>query len=161
MQSFAESDSPKAGQKANLLGRSVGLVLDANTKAGVVVVPGAAHGTCKVPATAGDAAKAIGVTVYDPLTPAYSSTYDYESARVCEVLKEGEIWCVCEEAMAEGSKPYVRHTANGAGKLYPGVLRSDADTANAELLPNAQVVYPSTGAGVVKIAINLPQAPAS
>ena len=156
MQSYAESVSQAAGVKASTLSDSVSGTLDVASYAGLVHVRGSAAGFVKLPAASGDPAKAVGVSVCDPMTPVATTGEDFAAGREIELLERGEIWCVCEEAMAVDTQPYVRHTANGAGKLQCGALRSDADTAHAELLPNARVVYPSTGAGIVKISLNLP-----
>ena len=61
-----------------------------------------------------------------------------------DVLEEGAIWVLCEEAMAVGNDVYARHTANGAGKLQKGAVRNDSDTSNATLVKGARVIDAGT-----------------
>lgn len=80
---------------------------------------------------------------------------DGETANICT---DGVVWVRAEEAMAIGDPVYVRHTANGAGKDVLGVVRNDADTANARLTKGARVVAPSAtapdGSNMVKLQIS-------
>ncbi|MFA4972202.1 MAG: hypothetical protein WC683_06285 [bacterium] len=160
MQTFSEGMTPRRGTKASIC---VGFnhTLDDAAPAGVVVTQAAANHV-KLPTSAAEVLGAVGVLVYDPLTPAPSdddTTNDYSADTTVEVVDVGEMWVVCEEAMAVTESIYCRHTANGAGKLQLGAIRDDADGDTCTLLPAARVVYPSSGAGVCKIRLNLPANP--
>lgn len=43
------------------------------------------------------------------------------------ILNKGKAWVTVENAVSVNAPAYVRHTANGAGKLQPGAFRADAD----------------------------------
>lgn len=43
------------------------------------------------------------------------------------VRELGSVYALCEEAMAVTDKVFMRHTANGAGKLQAGAFRNDSD----------------------------------
>ena len=163
MQTFAETVTPYRGTKAGLC---VGnhMTLEAAQPAGVIVSQGTADDGAVVPASAGAVAAAIGAVVYNPLQPAPSddaTTNDFPANSVGEVVSAGDVWVVCEDAISSGAQVYCRHTANGAGKLQLGAVRSDADTANAALLPNCRAISTSTGAGVIKLRLNLPHGAAA
>jgi hypothetical protein len=116
---------------------------------------------CKVPASAANVAQAIGVVQYKAteLPPADTTVNDYAADTVVPVQNDGDIWVVCEEAMALTDDVYVRWVTGTGTQL--GAVRNDADTSGtdrAALLPNARVVKASTGAGVVLLRINLPAA---
>lgn len=161
MQSFAEDITPRRGTKSSIC-TGFHAELDTAAPAGVVVTQGSSAGHVDLPTTSAQVLGAVGVLVYDPLTPAPSdddTTNDFAAARAVEVVDQGEVWTVCEEAMALTDTVYARHTANGVGKTQLGAVRNDTDSANCEVLPAARVVYPSTGAGVVKLRLNLPANP--
>jgi len=52
-------------------------------------------------------------------------------------MTEGDILVRVETDISFNDPVYFRHTANGAGKNVIGRFRNDADTATADLLPNA------------------------
>jgi hypothetical protein len=163
MQTFAETVTPYRGTKAGLC-TSLQLTLEAAQPAGVIVSQGSADDGAVVPASAGAVAAATGVVAYNPLQPAPSddaTTNDFPANSVAEVVRDGAIWVVCEDSIAAGAQVYCRHTANGAGKLQLGAVRSDEDTAHAALLPNCRAITTSTGAGVIKLRVNLPHGAAA
>ncbi len=162
MQTFAETVSPRRGTPASVDYDSATRVLEAAMPAGVIVSQGTADLGAVVPATAAAVVAAIGVVIYNALLPAPSddaTTNDFAANRAAEVMNEGQIWAVCEDAIAAGAQVYCRYTANGAGKLQLGAVRSDVDGGNAALLPNCRAQSTSTGAGVIKLRVNLPFAP--
>lgn len=160
MQTYTESYQPvRAGVKASLNSRSISRRLTAACKAGIVVVPGATDVYAKAPAADGDRVKALGVLVYNSAAEPTSASFDFAADEMGEIVTEGEIWCICETAMADGAQPYVRFTA-GAGETA-GALRNDTDAGDAGLLPNARVVQTASGSGVCCIRINAPYGAAS
>lgn len=159
MQTYGTETTPRRGQIASVGDPTVGYMTAAAQPAGVFVCEGATAQTCKVPTTAAEVLQALGVAVWSAseLPPTDTTTNDYPAACVIPVLAHGEVWVVCEEAMAVTEDVYVRR-AVGAGGSQLGAVRDDADTASCTLLPNVRVVTASTGAGVCKLRINLPAA---
>lgn len=158
MQTYGTETTPRRGQIASVGDSTLGYMTAAALPAGVFVCNGSTAQTCKVPTSAAEVLQAIGVAVWSAseLPPTNTTTNDYDASTVIPVLAEGEIWVVCEEAMAVTEDVYVRHTTGSGTQL--GAVRDDADTATCTLLPNVRVVTASTGAGVCKLRINLPAA---
>lgn len=69
------------------------------------------------------------------------------------VLKEGACYVYVEDAVTKGQQLFLRHTANGAGKV-PGQFRSDADTAKAIEVP-VVTREATTGAGLVQVDVDV------
>ena len=155
MQTYGTETTPRRGQIADVQSPTLSYMTDAALPAGVFVCHGVGGQTCKVPTSAAEVLQSLGVVVWSAseLPPTDTTTNDYPADTVIPVLGQGEVWAVCEEAMAVTDDVYVRR---GAGGTY-GAVRTDADST-ATLLPNARVVLASAGAGVVKLRINLPGA---
>ena len=165
MQTFAETVTPRRGTPASVEYDESSHVTEAALPAGVIVCQGTADNAVKVPASAANVAAAKGVVLYNALMPAPSddaTTNDFAAGRAVSVMNEGVIWVICEDAIAAGAAVFCRHTANGAGKLQLGAVRSDNDGGGATVasLPNCRAVTTTTGAGVVKLRVNLPYATA-
>jgi len=78
----------------------------------------------------------------------------YPLASAMSVLRRGRIWVVVEDAVIADAQAYVRAIA-GAGE-QSGAFRSDADTADAGLLPGSRFKL-TAGAGELTILeLNLP-----
>ena len=71
------------------------------------------------------------------------------------IVREGDVVVYVEEAISLGDAVYCRHTANGAGKLYKGQFRNDADTSNCFQITNAKWLTATTGAGLAVLSLNL------
>ena len=129
-----------------------GAVAETAVPVGVVVVRGTAATQCKVPASDAETQKPLGVSKLNltRITEAYSI------GEALDIVRDGEIYVVCEDAIAHGDTVYVRHTANGAGKLVLGAIRSDADSGNASVALGITPVETTTGAGVCKCRVFLP-----
>lgn len=158
MQTYGTETTPRRGQIASIGDPTVGYMTAAAQPAGVFVCEGATAQTCKVPTSAAEVLQALGVAVWSAseLPPADTTTNDYPAACVIPVLAHGEVWVVCEEAMAVTDDVYVRRAAGAGTQL--GAVRDDVDNDTCTLLPNVRVVTASTGAGVCKLRINLPAA---
>jgi hypothetical protein len=126
-----------------------------DTPAGVFVRKGAAQ-ALTVPANAGDVLRAVGVTIYTPAKMQNVNGIEFIQGDQIPVLSVGAIYCVSETAMVCGAAVFVRHQANGAGKLQLGAVRSDSDGGTATLKLGAEVLYDSTGTDPAVIQINLP-----
>lgn len=159
MASFATGVTPRRGMSRTSHSGCYSAVLAADAPAGVFVCDdGSGKPGCKVPATAANVLQASGVLQYmaTELPPTDTTANDYAADTVVPIQNDGDIWVVCEEAMAVTDDVYVRR-ATGTGTQL-GAVRTDADTATATLLPNVRVVKASTGAGVVLLRLNLPAA---
>jgi 2-keto-4-pentenoate hydratase len=165
MQTFAETVTPRRGTPASVDYDESSHVTEAALPAGVLVCQGTADNAVKVPTSAAEVAACKGVVLYNALMPAPgddATTNDFAAARAVSVMNSGVIWAVCEDAIAAGAAVFCRHTANGGGKTQLGAVRSDNDGGGATVasLPNCRAVSASTGAGVVKLRVNLPYATA-
>ncbi len=72
------------------------------------------------------------------------------------VMRKGRCWAVVEVAVTKGARAFVRHTANGAGKLQPGALLLDDDSGNA-IDATGQITFLSTQAtpgGLAEIEVD-------
>jgi hypothetical protein len=143
---------------ASIMDPTLGYITAAALPAGVFVCEGTIPQSCKVPTTSTEVLQALGVVVWtaSELPPADTAANDYAASTVVPVLDQGEIYVICEEAMATTDDVYVRFDTGTGTQL--GAIRNDADTATAQLLPNVRVVKASTGAGVCKVRVNLPAA---
>lgn len=74
------------------------------------------------------------------------------------VLRKGWIWVVAEDAVTDVTLGvFYRHTSPGADPEFLGRFRTDLDTADATLVPEARWMTTTSGAGqLAKVEINLP-----
>lgn len=70
------------------------------------------------------------------------------------VMQQGEMWVPCETAFTAGDKPFVRFTANGAGK-DPGNIRNDDDTLRAVECQFARFVNSGIAGEMAHIRFNI------
>jgi hypothetical protein len=123
---------------------------------GVAVVKGATDNVVKLPSAGGD--KFDGVVVHDhsyvPGTNGNLGTTGLKPKTSMNILREGEIWVVVEEAVAPGDRGHFRHTANG-GNTQKGAWRKSADGVNT-IDATAQTEFRSTAAqgGLAKLYVN-------
>jgi len=112
----------------------------------------------RIPVQAGDLF--MGVVIFDAskqsALPEVAATQgDYLPEEAVPILRKGEIWVLTEEAVDETSPVFMRFAA-GTGTIL-GSFRQDADTATAEdISAFAKFTSRTTGAGLVKLEINLP-----
>lgn len=94
----------------------------------------------------------------------HSHTYDkttelgtsgIKPLNMLSVLNKGRIWVAVEDAVAVNAYAFVRHTANGAGKLQKGAFRSDADTANALKCRGVRFLTATSGAGFALVELDM------
>jgi len=71
--------------------------------------------------------KIVGVGVYQPFRSTSDAGLELVNDRMENYLDRGVIWVICEEAVNPEDPVYVRHTANGTGKLQLGAVRNDSD----------------------------------
>ena len=154
------STTPRAGQIAENTQDSVrsGVVAEVSIPPGLLVVPGTTDTQTKLPASAAEVLKALGVSVL--LELGYELTDAFGIGRAVSYLEEGEIWVAVEGAVTRGAQPFVRF-ADGTGATaaftQKGAFRADADTnTSAGVLPGCRFSSSTTGAGFAKVRLNLP-----
>lgn len=86
---------------------------------------------------------------------ALASTNAIKAGAVANLMVEGSIWLLAEEAMAVDDDVFVRHTANGAGKLQLGAVRNDNDSNNARQVTGARVLAGCSAAGPVLVYLSV------
>ena len=93
-----------------------------------------------------DQARAQNPAVSTPQYPQYASV---------PLMRKGRIWVNAEQALTDGTNPYIRYTVNGA--LYVGNFRADADTSKAAQLTSGQAIVrgTTTAAGYACIELDL------
>lgn len=115
------------------------------------------YGRAVVQATGGDSrikhldttgAKVLGVVVASQtlMSQSGSDEPNYPAKEAVMVMNKGRIWVAIEEDIAVGDAVYVRHTANGSGKLRLGAFRNDSDSSNCDQLTNARWIKGGTSA---------------
>lgn len=131
----------------------------ANVPAGIFVVEGATEGTFKLPALSTDKLAGVIANTFarnpGDQSVSLSGTDAIMPNGSANLMCEGAIWVVCEEAMAIGDDVYFRYSANGAGKLQLGAVRNDADSSHARKATGARVLISSSGAGVCLVYVSV------
>jgi hypothetical protein len=143
----------KAGQVPNgrLDDDTTHWVEGAGVVAGIALIAGTAGHQVKVPA-ATFSTTFIGVAMEDAL----ASSQSFAAGTAISVRRKGPILVAYEpDTVPTPNTPaFVRHTANGAGKLTLGAFRANADSANAVAAPGAmfRTVYASEGLVELELA---------
>jgi hypothetical protein len=132
-------------------------ITDAAVNSGLFVCEGATPGTtCKVPSTSAEALASLGVLIDPEFLNDTSAATQYLVGQQATILQRGYIWVECEETVAYDDPVFVRF-ASGAGGTVLGKVRNDADTTTAVSLPGARFASARTGAGIVKVKLQLQQ----
>lgn len=112
---------------------------------GLAVVRGTADDQCILPSATGQFF--LGITARTIAgTADTAGDRKYQPEESANILDEGVIYAICEDGCTPGDVVYFRHTT-GTGTVI-GALRTDADTATADLIPNA-VWETTTAAGEI------------
>jgi hypothetical protein len=82
-----------------------------------------------------------------------TQTGGYAAGDIVPVMRAGRCWVPAEEAIVVGTQPFVRFTANGAGKVQGG-FAATADTAKAVQKPGLIVYRGVAGAGLMVVQLN-------
>lgn len=100
---------------------------------GVAVCIGASDTECALPAAS--SAKILGVAVHSHAEPVVSSSgvTGYTTDRAVSILRQGKIYVIPEDAVAEGGAVYVRYAGSG----QKGAFLGTDDGSNSALLANA------------------------
>ncbi|MEW5804283.1 MAG: hypothetical protein AB1847_19480 [bacterium] len=99
----------------------------------------------------------LGVTVHTQALEqaiAGATNVGYPAFSSMSVLRRGRIYVQVENAVKAGDVPYVRFSA-GVGEQL-GSFRSDADTADASILPYSRFVTSAGAGGIAILEVNLP-----
>ena len=131
---------------------------------GLLVSQGANDAGCKLPTSAADVGKAIGIAPYRPTsTVGFPSTQTTEYAQGDNVgaVSQGQVWVRVEEAVAPFSPVYVRFAIDTGGSFTNvGTFRASPDpvggVATAALLPNAAYLTTAAAGQLALVEINLP-----
>jgi hypothetical protein len=111
---------------------------------------------CKLPAVATDVT-GRGALGFSEFTNTRENTDEgWKINADVNYVRKGTIWAVAEEAMLMTDTVYVRHTANGTGKLVIGAVRNDNDSSTCAALDGCSVLRYDSTTGLVELHINLP-----
>ncbi len=129
-------------QLTNVFSRSVET---AEIDFGLAVVRGTADDQCILPSATGQSF--LGITARTIAgTADTAGDRKYQVGESANILDEGVIYAICEDGCVPGDDVFFRHTT-GTGTVI-GALRTDADTATADQIPNA-VWETTTAAGEI------------
>lgn len=80
----------------------------------------------------------------------------YAANKSVNVLRKGTVLMLVETAVTPTSPVFFRHTANGTPGANEAIgrLRTNADTARADALPNCQFLETGAAGSLVKVAFN-------
>ena len=130
----------------------------ANIPVGIMAAQAANDEDCRLPASGDTAADLIGIVYREPGTirsnDGSSGADEFRQGETLDLLTMGEVAVLVEEAVSPDDPVYCRVVA-GAGE-QAGAFRTDADSGDAVLLSGAKFRSTTTGAGIAKLAINLP-----
>lgn len=133
-------------------------------QAGLLVCQGTADGQCKLPTSASEVGKALGVAparvTSDSRFPSTSTAGStYQIGDNCGAIADGTVWVTVEEAVAAGDPCYVRFATNG-GLTTKGAFRNDDSDpgggATAALLSGARFMTTTSGSGLALVALTTP-----
>ena len=133
-------------------------------QSGVLVCQGTDDRQCKLPTSAAEVAKALGVAPARvtsdsrfPSTATAGSTYQVGDN--VGAIPEGAVWVTVEDAVTAGNSAYVRFAAN-APRTQKGAFRSDGDDpgggATAAVNNSIKFLTSTAGAGLALVSVNLP-----
>ena len=159
-QDYADTISvtPRAGLQAEPVRPRSGVVAEVAIVPGVLVVPGTSDNQAKLPTSAAEVAKGLGVSLLLQLRK--ELTDDYAIGEALSYVDEGCVWVAVEGAVTRGNQAFARF-ANGTGATaamtQKGSFRADADTnTSAAAVPACRFESSTAGAGFAKVKINLP-----
>lgn len=142
-------EQPSAGKKGQWAASSeprstLSRIVDANVDCGLAVCNGATPGsTCKVPTTAAEVRKCLGVLLDPEFLNEIGAAADYLAGQQATIAEKGILWVIPEVNVAVDDDVFVRHTSDGGSFTVRGTFRSDNDT------PVAGIVITPTASGLV------------
>ena len=97
----------------------------------------------------------VGVAILDKALEYDSDNENsYPAESSVSVLRRGEIYVYCEEAVTPDDPVYTRYTASGSNTVL-GAFRTDADSSKALLLSNCAYLTSADAGGYAVLAVNL------
>jgi len=131
---------------------------------GLFVCQGSRDETCKLPTSAAEVAKGLGIAranvVNDPTFGAASPGVAYQAGQSVECVFRGQVWVTVEEAVSPMDAVYVRF-ADGATYTQKGSFRKSADTvssaATAAAVTGARYLTTASAGALALVDLNLPQ----
>lgn len=108
----------------------------------------------RLPSAAGQTQYGITVHRHGREDFALAGAFAFAQGEDVELLRQGRIWVLVEEAITANDPVFFRHTVNGG--LVPGGWRNDAAAAEADAVPNAIFLTTAAIDTVALIDINLP-----
>lgn len=156
------SSTPIAGAFYENTGHAVmrAKIAEVAIPCGLAATQGTADGQCKLPTTAEEVAKCLGVSIYLPMRNELPLGADYAIGDRVLVAQEGvAVWVAVEEAVSAGSQAYVRFASNSSLTQKGAFLDNASVTggaATAAPLPNCRFITSSAGAGFAAVLLNLP-----
>lgn len=131
---------------------------------GLLVVQGARDGQCRLPTSAADIAKALGIAPYRatqmPSWPPGATTAHYQIGQCIAAVNRGRVWVKVEEAVAPFDPVFVRHANGNGGRIQKGAFRKSADQVaaadTATQLASAVYLTTASALGLALVEINLP-----
>ncbi len=121
--------------------------------AGIFVAYDAADDAVKIPAAAGSVTTTgCGFVKHDMAKERQQSqTVDFPAKAGVTVMRRGRMRVLTEDLSTFGGQVFVRITANGAGKLQLGAVRSDADGGTATALPGCRFIRTLAATGLTEL----------
>ncbi len=121
--------------------------------AGIFVAYDAADDAVKIPALAAQVTTTgCGFVKKDvAIERQQGQTVDYPAKSGVTVMRRGRMFVTTEDLSTFGGQVFVRITANGAGKLQLGAVRSDGDSGNAIALPGCRFIRTVAATGLTEI----------
>lgn len=116
---------------------------------------GTSEMACKLPSASGD--KILGVLSHSHSHYVDSAT-GLADDEIGNVVSNGLVWMVAEEALNPSDPVFVRYDATGAtGSQALGRVRNDADTSKAVAATNCRFVTSAAAAGdLILVQVNIP-----
>jgi hypothetical protein len=121
---------------------------------GVGVCKAGSDTQCKLPTSAGEAAKLFGVAIHSHVEGGANGSDDYPIGAMVPVLSRGVAWVKVEAAVVKGDPVYVRHTADGILTQLGGW--SNAAGTGLALVAGAKFISSAAGGGLAQLQVNLP-----
>lgn len=144
MSSFISTNETLTRAQAGVVSRTGGKIINrvlevaAGVDAGIFVCPSGTTGVaCENIDSAADCGKALGVTVFRPMSydaDLTDGSPHYAENEVTAILEEGFMFVLSEGTVVAEQPVYVRHTSDGASNTTLGKVRADNDFATGLVL---------------------------
>lgn len=121
--------------------------------AGRGVCKGTLYEQVKLPALASDVTDHFqGFTTYNAMREPVAAGPLYKDTDAVGIFRRGPIWLLAEGTVIDDGPVYI---VNGTGAGTPGMLRGDANSGAATVMPRAKVIKGATAGNLALVEINL------